>query len=57
VSTKMSLEVVPRDGVDVRMGVAVRLHKSAAVHRVCAQQKGLSRDPCIGRSRDSSQLP
>jgi hypothetical protein len=25
VSTKMGLELIPRDGVDIRMGVAIRL--------------------------------
>jgi hypothetical protein len=51
----MSPELVPRDGVNVCMGAAIRLPTSWLLfHRVGAQQKGLSHDPCIRQSRVSS---
>jgi hypothetical protein len=58
VSMKMSLELVARDGVDVCMGVAVRLPSVGyrSIELVCGK-KGLSHDLCIGRSRASSRLP
>jgi hypothetical protein len=48
VSTKISLELVPRDGVDVRMGVAVRLPLVGcrSIELVCGK-KDFSHDLCI----------
>jgi hypothetical protein len=49
VGVEMSLELVPGDGVHVRMGIAVRLPPvgCCAIELVCSE-KDLSRDLCIG---------
>jgi hypothetical protein len=57
VSMKTSLELVPRDGVNVCMGVAIRLPLVGCCSIELVRSKKDSHDPCIERSRVASQLP
>jgi hypothetical protein len=55
---KMSLKLVPRDGVDICMGVTICLPPICCrTKELVHGKKELSRDPCTRQSRASSQLP
>jgi hypothetical protein len=58
VSEEMSLELIPRDGVDVHMGIAVHLPLVGCCPiELVRSKKDFSHDLCIGRSRVSFQPP
>jgi hypothetical protein len=54
----MSLELIPCDGVDVHMGIAVHLPLVGCCPiELVRSKKDFSHDLCIGRSRVSFQPP